>query len=178
MALILVVDDEPQVRDLIRDTLAPMDNWIVEAGDGITALRIARTFAPGLVIIDLHLGSEPEGLELCDIFRKNPKMAGVPILAISGHANPSEISTALTESGAVTFLDKPFTPTELANVATFLIAESKGALSRLLAAMGQNAITNEVHAGIKMGNSFTITKALLAGIELAKADFMGEEVVD
>lgn len=175
MALILLIDDEPEVREVMRLSLAPLDHFIVEASNGLDALRLVKTFTPRLIVLDLHLGSDPEGLELCEIFHKNPKLFGIPILAISGHTNPAEISDALTESGAVTFLDKPFTPLELGNVVTFLLAESHGALSRLLAAMGEQAITNEVHAGIKAGSSYKIIKALQAGIALAKQDFVDEE---
>lgn len=178
MALILLIDDEETVRDLIRHTLSD-EHMVVEASTGLDALRLVKLAKPGLVILDMKLNSEPEGPEVCEILHKNPTLAGMPILAISGLVrDPAEISDILIKSGAVTFLDKPFTPSELKAVVSRLLSESKGVLVRLVHALGEVALTNEIHAAIIGGASYQIIRALEAGIALAKADFVDEEAVD
>jgi DNA-binding response OmpR family regulator len=174
MALILLIDDEEMVRDVIRHTLAD-EHMIVEASTGLDALRLVKLAKPSLVILDIHLGTEPEGPEVCKILHDNPTLAGMPILAISGWADRDEISNILIRDGAVTFLDKPFTPTELVTVVTYLLAQNKGQLARLINALGENALTNEIHAAITNGNSYKIVRSLEAGIALAKAEFVDEE---
>lgn len=175
MALILLIDDEEMVRDVIRHTLAD-EHMVVEASNGLDALRLVKLAKPSLVILDMKLNSSPEGPEVCEILHKNPTLAGMPILAMSGHIqDPASISDILIKSGAVTFLDKPFTPLELKSVVSRLLSEGKGALARLVVAMGEVSLSNEIHTAIIAGNSYQIVRALEAGIALARADFMDKE---
>jgi DNA-binding response OmpR family regulator len=174
MALILVIDDEDLVRGFIRHVLAD-EHMVVEASTGLDALRLVKLAKPSLVVLDIHLGSKPDGPEVCKILHDNPSLAGMPILAISGHTNPAEISQTLIESGAITFLDKPFEADELKSIVAYLLARNKGALSRLMNGLGEQALVNEVYYAVIAGNSYVIVRALEAGIALARADFVAEE---
>lgn len=146
MALILVVEDEPEVRQLIAQTLGDV-HLILEAADGTAALSFVKKVKPHLTILDLSLGSKPEGLEVGQIMDQTPALEGMPILVISGWADRVTISEAFTESGARSFLAKPFTPSQLQREVDKLLEEQarKPAwLSRALVGCGQSEITQTI----------------------------------
>lgn len=111
MPKILVVDDEPDAVELIRFNLKSNGYQVVTASDGGEALKMARTFSPDLIILDLML-PEVDGLEVCKILRLNPATSIVPIIMVTAKA--AEIDRVLgLELGADDYVTKPFSPREL-----------------------------------------------------------------
>lgn len=111
MPKILVVDDEPDAVELIRFNLKSNGYQVVTASDGSEALKMARTFSPDLIILDLML-PEVDGLEVCKILRLNPATSIVPIIMVTAKA--AEIDRVLgLELGADDYVTKPFSPREL-----------------------------------------------------------------
>ena len=108
---ILVVEDEPDVVELLEFNLRGAGFEVVSAGDGAEALKKAREHTPALVILDLML-PEVDGLEVCKILRRHPATAAVPIIMLTAKA--SEIDRVLgLELGADDYVTKPFSPREL-----------------------------------------------------------------
>ena len=105
---ILVVEDEPALRDTLSYNLKK-DGFTVEAvGDGRTALDSARTLKPDLIVLDLML-PEIDGFEVCRILRKE---MSTPILMLT--ARDDEIDRVVgLEVGADDYLTKPFSMREL-----------------------------------------------------------------
>ena len=107
-ATILIVEDEPPIRRLLRTTLAAHDYRILEAGTGAEALQAVRHDRPDLVLLDLGL-PDRDGLELiADIRRLGP----VPIEILSGRGDEAAKVAAL-DSGADDYVTKPFGAEEL-----------------------------------------------------------------
>lgn len=108
---VLVVEDEPEIRELIRFNLEREGFAVEEAGTGNEGLdRITRR-APDLVILDLMLPGMP-GLEICRAVRANAQTAALPILIVT--AKGTELDRVLgLEMGADDYVVKPFSPREL-----------------------------------------------------------------
>ena len=69
---ILVVDDEPQIVEIVQDYLKQAGYRVLTARDGQTALTLARHEHPDLVILDLMLPGDLDGLEVCSRLRRDP----------------------------------------------------------------------------------------------------------
>jgi phosphate regulon transcriptional regulator PhoB len=108
---VLVVDDEPDVVELLEFNLRGAGFDVISAEDGAAALKKAREATPALVILDLML-PEVDGIEVCKILRRQPATAGIPIIMLTAKA--SEIDRVLgLELGADDYVTKPFSPREL-----------------------------------------------------------------
>jgi two-component system phosphate regulon response regulator PhoB len=111
MSKILVVDDEPDAIELIRFNLKAGGYEVLTAVDGDEALKKARAHLPDLIILDLML-PEVDGLEVCKILRRDPRLSSTPIIMLTAKA--AEIDRVLgLELGADDYVTKPFSPREL-----------------------------------------------------------------
>ena len=107
MALdILIVDDEPDIRDLISGVLDDEGYKCRTASDSDSALAAVGERNPSLILLDVWLkGSKLDGLELLTALKKiDPKL---PVIVISGHGNIDTAVAAISQ-GAVDFIEKPF----------------------------------------------------------------------
>jgi len=108
MKTILLVDDEPKIRDLARDYLEHAGYAVESAADGRAALQAVRTRTPDLIVLDLGL-PEVDGLEVIRTIRRD---SAVPIVVLT--ARDDEIDKLLgLELGADAYVTKPFSPREL-----------------------------------------------------------------
>lgn len=107
-ATILIVEDEPPIRRLLRTTLAAHDYRTLEAGTGVEALQAMRHHRPDLVLLDLGL-PDRDGLELIADIRK---LSPVPIVVLSGRGEEAAKVAAL-DFGADDYVTKPFGAEEL-----------------------------------------------------------------
>ena len=108
---ILVVEDDPDIRELVRYNLEQAGFRVVEAEGGDAALRQVRAEQPALVILDLML-PEGNGLEICRILRGERATASLPIVMLTAKA--AEVDRVLgLEFGADDYVTKPFSPREL-----------------------------------------------------------------
>jgi len=103
---ILVVDDEPVVRALLRAALEPAGSRVVEALDGSEALEVAWRERPEVVLLDVGL-PKLSGLDVCRALKTNPEPPRV--LLITGNADLAGIDAC----GADGIVTKPFRPDEL-----------------------------------------------------------------
>lgn len=111
-SLILVVDDEPANRALLRKLLAHHGYDLVEAEDGAQALASVEAEDPDLVLLDVMM-PRVDGIEVCQRLRSQPRHAGLPILLLTALDRPEDRARGL-EAGANDFLSKPFDELELA----------------------------------------------------------------
>ena len=118
---ILVVDDEPQIRRVVRNALVDMAEIVVEASNGAEALDLAASGEPGLVVLDLTL-PDMDGLDLCRDLRAFSK---APILVLSARQSDRD-KVALLDAGADDYLVKPFSTAELQARVRALLRRSIG----------------------------------------------------
>ena len=103
---VLVVEDERNIRELVCLHLGLENYECVEAGDGDTALALARQRRFDLVVLDLMLPGL-DGVTVCKAIRKQSQNPGVPILMLTARHDESDKVVGL-ESGADDYLTKPF----------------------------------------------------------------------
>jgi len=119
---ILVVDDETTIAKTVRAYLEQEGYTVQIALDGRTALRIARTFAPDLVVLDIML----PGLDGLEILRQLRKTSDVYVLILTAKADETDKIVGLTV-GADDYLTKPFSPRELVARVKAVLRRSRGA---------------------------------------------------
>lgn len=111
MTTILVVDDEPDIREVIRFALESADYRAIEAGHADEARKLLSRESPDLVLLDWMLPGR-SGLELAQELKQNPKTRGVPIIMISARGEESDRVKGL-DTGADDYIAKPFSPREM-----------------------------------------------------------------
>ena len=127
MAQVLIIDDDPQIRDVLRIALKQAGYEVSEAGDGAEGLAKARRGKADLIVLDIGL-PEMDGLELCREIRAERE---TPILFLT--ARDDEIDRVLgLELGGDDYVTKPFSPREL-------IARIRAILKRA----GQGTVTGQ-----------------------------------
>src|SRR5947207_13132491 len=109
MATVLVVDDEPIVRDVVVRYLRRDGFTTLEAGDGDTARDLIESSDPQLVVLDVMLPGT-DGLELCRWIRGRSEL---PVILLTARGEEADRIVGL-ELGADDYVTKPFSPRELA----------------------------------------------------------------
>ena len=114
MKQILVVDDSPTIRRMVRVSLAPFFPTVefLEAGSGLEAIERLAVGAIALIVLDLNM-PDMHGLEVLRFVRSHDKYRDVPIAVLTTRGDESSRSAAL-QAGASTYLTKPFAPDVLA----------------------------------------------------------------
>jgi adenylate cyclase len=109
--VILAVDDEPANLALLSKLLTRQGYDVVEAPDGLSALRAIAEHQPDLVCLDVMM-PKLDGIEVCQRLRRQPEHAGLPILLLTALDRAEDKARGL-EAGANDFLSKPFDEIEL-----------------------------------------------------------------
>ena len=110
MAAILVIDDDPDVRDLLKRTLESAGHQVTLAADGRQGVLVFRSTGADLVITDLFMPNQ-EGLETIKQLRL--EFPEARIIAISGKPTGGTMLSVAQRLGAIAVLPKPFLPDEL-----------------------------------------------------------------
>jgi CheY-like chemotaxis protein len=115
MALtVLTIEDQADIRRLIRMTLEFKSIDVIEASEGAEGLALARTHHPDIILLDVMMPGV-DGLTACDILSADPELSAIPVILISALGRPGDIDAGL-ERGARAYLVKPFSPWELINL--------------------------------------------------------------
>ncbi len=124
MKTVLVVEDELKIARLVRDYLHQAGFAVVQANDGLSALALARSKKPDMIVLDLGL-PEMDGL---DVTRRLRETSSVPIIMLTARSEESDRIVGL-ELGADDYIVKPFSPKEL-------VARIRAVLRRADATLG------------------------------------------
>ncbi|MDD4569894.1 MAG: response regulator transcription factor [Tepidanaerobacteraceae bacterium] len=108
---ILIVDDEKNIRELVKFNLESRGYKVIEAADGEEALNLIKTSEPALIILDLML-PKIDGLEVCRVLKGNPLTKKLPIIMLTALGDEIDKIVGL-ELGADDYITKPFSPREL-----------------------------------------------------------------
>lgn len=109
--LILIVEDETDIRDLIMMTLQLNGFQVVQATNGEEAVEQASELQPNLILMDIRM-PRMTGYQACQILKNQENTKDIPIIFLSAKGQETEISTGLA-LGATDYLLKPFEPDEL-----------------------------------------------------------------
>ena len=115
-ATILVCDDDPSLRELVRAVLGPRYRF-VEAADGAEALSLAREDRPDLIVLDVMLPGR-SGIEVLEELRSDVDLTTIPVVVITAWSH-AELEAQV--AGADRFVSKPFDPDELSSAVEELL---------------------------------------------------------
>jgi CheY-like chemotaxis protein len=115
-ATILVCDDDPSLRELVRAVLGSRYRF-VEAADGTEALTLAREDRPDLIVLDVMLPGL-SGIEVLEELRSTDSLKEIPVVVITAWSH-AEIEVQV--AGADRFVSKPFDPDELSSAVEELL---------------------------------------------------------
>jgi two-component system, chemotaxis family, chemotaxis protein CheY len=112
---VLSVDDSASMRQMVKLTLSTAGYRVIEAGDGVQGLSVARAGAVDMVLTDLNMPGM-DGLALIRELRKLPSFTGVPIILLTTESDAARKQEAKS-AGATGWITKPFQPDQLLSVA-------------------------------------------------------------
>jgi len=152
---ILVVDDEPAIVKQARDYLEQSGFQVFTAGDGVTALSVARQSGPDLIVLDLNLPGM-DGLDVCRALRRE---SDVPIIMLTARVDEADRLVGL-ELGADDYIVKPFSPRELvARVRAVLRRVRGGVRTPGLIRAGELEIDLSGHRATRAGQPIDLTRS-------------------
>jgi two-component system alkaline phosphatase synthesis response regulator PhoP len=159
---ILIVEDEADIRELVRYNLEQEGFIVLEAEEGELALGLARRERPALVILDIMLPGM-SGLDICRAIRQDDEIARLPVLMLTAKAAEIDKVVGL-EMGADDYVTKPFSPREL-------MARVKAVLRRALGPELERP--HEVYEHGRLRIDFDTYQVFLdgKGIELSLREF-------
>lgn len=108
---VLVIEDEADIRDIVRHQLERQGFHVETAADGERGLELARGKIFDVVLLDLMLPGL-SGLEVCRFLRDDPRTASLPILMVTSRSEESDVVDGLN-AGADDYIPKPFSTKEL-----------------------------------------------------------------
>jgi DNA-binding response OmpR family regulator len=150
---VLVVDDEPIVRDVVVRYLRRAGLSTLEAADGDDARRLIETEQPSLVVLDVMLPGT-DGLELCRWIRSR---SDLPVILLTARGEEVDRIVGL-ELGADDYVTKPFSPRELAVRVRAVLRRSAGAATpREQLAFGEIVLDGSSREVTKAGEPLTLT---------------------
>ncbi|MBI4726298.1 response regulator [candidate division TA06 bacterium] len=108
---ILVVDDDRNVLFLMSELLARENYEIIQASDGLAALKLVRQLLPELAVLDVMMPGL-DGFELCRRIKNDPLTSGIKVIMVTAKTLGKDIETGLS-AGADHYITKPFKISEL-----------------------------------------------------------------
>ena len=134
MTRILIVDDSPTIRRMVRASLVGVAEGLVEAASGLEAIEQLSLGAAELMVLDLNM-PDMHGIDVLKFVRSHPRLAALPVLVLTTRGDETSRSAAVG-AGASDYMTKPFAPQELAS-----------RVRALLGAAGAETRPEGTHAG-------------------------------
>ena len=156
MSQILVVEDDPDIAQLIGHYLEKAGHAVEVLASGKAVMPKVRRNPPDLVVLDLML-PELDGLMICQAMRTDPQTAAIPIIMVTARGEEADRITGL-ELGADDYVTKPFSPKELAARVTALLRRAaRPATAGGILRYGPIAIDADRHAVTVSGEEVRLT---------------------
>ena len=156
MSQILVVEDDPDIAQLIGHYLEKAGHAVEVLASGKAVMPKVRRNPPDLVVLDLML-PELDGLMICQAMRTDPQTAAIPIIMVTARGDEADRITGL-ELGADDYVTKPFSPKELAARVTALLRRAaRPATAGGILRYGPIAIDADRHAVTVSGEEVRLT---------------------
>lgn len=111
-ARIMLIEDQPEIRQLVRMTLEFGDFDLAEAPDADAGWVLMQQQPPDLILLDVMMPGSMDGLALCRRLRQHEALRTVPVVLLTARSQQRDIDSGF-EAGANAYLTKPFSPMEL-----------------------------------------------------------------
>jgi len=129
MHKILIVDDSPTIRKMVRASLQDLDSSeFIEAGTGLEAIEHLAVSRVQLIVLDLNM-PDMHGIDVLKFVRRNPHYRNIPIIVLTTRGDETSRQTA-EEAGATSYMTKPFAPQMLAKAVRDLLDTTVDASAR------------------------------------------------
>jgi CheY-like chemotaxis protein len=122
MLTVLIVDDEPNVVDLVRVTLEDERVRVLDASDGAHAIEALSALQPDLVLLDVNL-PDLSGFEICRWIRQDAGLTHTKVVMLTAAAQKEDLARGRA-AGADHYLTKPFSPVRLLSLVEELLPHS------------------------------------------------------
>lgn len=117
---VLIVEDQADIRELVRVTLEFEAYELQEAADGPTALDTAQRFKPDLVLLDVMMPGGMDGYEVCKRIKASPDLRRTKVIMLTAKGQKADLAAGKA-AGADEYLVKPFSPLDLMKVTAKMI---------------------------------------------------------
>ncbi len=117
---VLIVDDDKEFLEELKETLSATGYEVTGVSESVSALKVARTVKPDIILLDLRMRSM-SGFEIADGLKRLQETAAIPVIAMTGFYTMKEHSWLMNFCGIKKCLKKPFNPLDV-------IAEIESAL--------------------------------------------------
>jgi DNA-binding response OmpR family regulator len=121
---VLIVEDDPEARKVLSLILKLDGYEISTAPGGAEAVQVMTTMIPDLLLLDVMMPGM-DGYQVCGWVRANPATTAVPVVMLSGKADPESVARGL-EVGADEYLSKPISPSKLSAQLRSVLARTAG----------------------------------------------------
>lgn len=125
-AKLLIVEDQPDIRNLIRATLEFEDFEIHVAEDGRSGLDKFVAVRPAIVLLDVMMPGELDGIQVCQRIKQGPQGVSTIVILLTARGQKSDVEIGL-KAGADAYLVKPFSPLELIETVEAKLLDAKAA---------------------------------------------------
>ncbi len=124
-AKILVIDDEPEITEIIEAFLDNAGYIVKVENQPLNALRLAREFHPDLILLDIMMPGS-DGYQVCNQVKEDPAMADTPVIFLTGKDSKDDQGRSF-KSGGDMFIKKPFSCERLLEIVNIvLLSVGKG----------------------------------------------------
>jgi diguanylate cyclase (GGDEF)-like protein len=153
---ILIADDDPDIRDILKLTLGEENYEVIEAADGEEALKIIRSKPLDLVLLDYKM-PKMDGRQVCNVIKKDLLLQHLPTIMVTGKGEVSDKIDGI-EAGADDYIVKPFEPKELLARIRMVLRRTQRDLEAnpLTRLPGNVAILNAISDCIDKKNQFAV----------------------
>jgi len=153
---ILIADDEPDIRHLLRTRLELEGFSVLEACDGLEAVRVAQDEAPDLIVLDVMM-PQLDGVEVCNRLRASFTTRHIPVIMLTARAGRDDKLSGLTR-GANDYVTKPFELNELMQRIrnTLDWSSQQRSASPLTGLPGNHSINTEIRRRLAEGKPFAL----------------------
>lgn len=124
-ATVLIADDEPSMRLLVRATIESDQYDVLEAADGDEALALITKHRPSVVLLDVQMPGR-SGLEVLAMIRRDASLVATRVIMLTARALKSDVEVGLA-AGADLYLTKPFSPLDLLTRVDEALVQSRSA---------------------------------------------------
>jgi len=121
-AKILVIDDEPEITDIVETYFENLGYSVETANGGEEGIEAAREFKPNLILLDIMMPNTT-GYDVCSKIKQMPNMASVPVVFLTGR-DTREDSGRSFQSGGDMFVKKPFSCERLAELVKIALSSA------------------------------------------------------
>ena len=120
MPHLLIVDDSPTIRRMVRVTLTPLSMEVIEAASGLEAIEQLAVASVNLIVLDLNM-PDMHGLDVLGFVRASQKFQHIPVIVLTTR-NDEVSRTAAMQAGGTRYITKPFKPQALLTEAREVLA--------------------------------------------------------